>query len=113
MKQVQAFKDNKESRRVKHGTCYTSHEKGHLGKDYPKGNLPKSNLVHYDFSKLRKDKAGTYVVRVIDSPQTNLSAIWIPRHLVTSLHRPNKIWVPRISCCVITVKEQPSIKPQL
>jgi hypothetical protein len=83
VKQVQDVKFNEETIRVKHRTCYTCREKGNFGKDCPKGNLPKSKLVHYDFAKLGRDKAGTYAIRVIDSPRTSIRAIWIPKHLVT------------------------------
>ena len=54
--------------KLKHRICYTCRAKGHMGKDCPNGNELNSNLVHYDFSKLRKDQAGTCAIRVIDSP---------------------------------------------
>ena len=68
VKQVQNVKDNFESSKAKHRTCYTCRKKGHLGKDCPKGKSPNSNLVHYDFTRLRKDKAGTCAIRVINFP---------------------------------------------
>ncbi|PUZ66868.1 hypothetical protein GQ55_3G378300 [Panicum hallii var. hallii] len=95
VKQVQDAKVNDETRRVKHHTCYTCREKGRFGKDCPKGNLNKSNLVHYNFAKIGKDNAGACAVRVIDSPRTSIRVIWIPKHLVTNLDGPNKIWVPK------------------
>ena len=60
--------------------------------------MPKTNLVHYNFTKLRKYKVGTYATRVIDSPRTSIRAIWIPKHFVTNLDKPNIIWVPKGSC---------------
>jgi hypothetical protein len=98
VKQVQDAKINEETRRVKHCTCYTCREKGNFGKVCPKGNSPKSNLVHYDFANLGKEKAGTCAISVIDSPQTSIRAIWIPKHFVTNLVGPNKIWVLKGSC---------------
>ena len=44
---------------LKHRICYTGRAKGHMGKDCPNGNELNSNLVHYYFTKLRKDQAGT------------------------------------------------------
>jgi hypothetical protein len=58
--------------------CYECHKKGYMGKDCPNGNVPKSNLVHYDFRKLRNDKNGTCAMREISSPQTSIIAIWVP-----------------------------------
>ena len=66
-----------------------------MGKDCPNGNILQSNLVHYDFHKLRKDRDATYAMRMISSPQTSMSAIWVPKHLVTNLVGPNKSWVPK------------------
>ncbi|KAG2655193.1 hypothetical protein PVAP13_1NG547001 [Panicum virgatum] len=84
--------------KAKHRTCYTYREKGHLGKDCPKGKSPNSNLVHYDFTRLRKDKDGTCAIRVINFPQTSIRAIWVPKHLVSNLYGPSKIWVPKGTC---------------
>ena len=75
MKQVLSNGDNVELKKAKYCTCYTCREKRHLGKDCPKGNAQTSNLVHYDFTKLRKDQAGTYAIRVIKSPRTSIRAI--------------------------------------
>uniref|UniRef100_K3YZS8 CCHC-type domain-containing protein n=1 Tax=Setaria italica TaxID=4555 RepID=K3YZS8_SETIT len=43
-------------------------KRGHMGKDCTNGNTFKSNLVHYNFSKLRNHKVGTYAIRVTGSP---------------------------------------------
>ena len=75
IKQVQNIKDNSESSKAKHHTCYTCREKGHLGKDCPKSKSSNSNLIHYDFTKLRKDKAGTCAIGMINSPRTSIRAI--------------------------------------
>ena len=73
--EVQSSRDGGGSRKAKHRTCYACREKGHLGKDCPKGNSPNSNIVHYDFTKIRKDQANTCAVRVIKSPLTSIRAI--------------------------------------
>jgi hypothetical protein len=78
--------------------CYTCRAKGHLGKGCPNGYTPQSNLVLYDFHKLRNDKIDTCTMRMISSPQTSTRAIWVPKHLVTNLVGPNKCWVPRSAC---------------
>ena len=98
MKQVQNFKDNSESSKAKHHTCYTCREKGHLGKDCPKGKSSNSNLIHYDFTKLRKVKADTCAIRVIDFPQTSIRAIWVSKQIVSNLYALNKVWVPKGTC---------------
>jgi hypothetical protein len=84
---------------------YECHKKGHMGKDCPNGNIPKSNLVHYDFRNLRNDKSGTCAMREISSPQTSMRAIWVPKHLVANLVGPNKCWVPRNACWACRLKE--------
>jgi hypothetical protein len=66
-----------------------------MGKDCPNGNVPKSELVHYDFHKLRNDTNGTCAMREISSPKCSMRAIWVRKHLVTNPIGPNKSWVPR------------------
>jgi hypothetical protein len=75
--------------------CYECCQKGHMGKDCPNSSIPKSNLVHYDFHKLRNDKNGTCAIREISSPRYSMRAIWIPKHLVSNPIGPDKCWVPR------------------
>jgi hypothetical protein len=69
-----------------------------MGKDCPNGSIPKSNLVHYDFRKLRNDMNGTCVMREIGSPQSSMRDIWVPKHLMADPIGPNKCWVLRNSC---------------
>jgi hypothetical protein len=78
--------------------CYECRQKGHMDKDCPNGNIPKSNLVHYDFHKLRNDKNGTCAMREISSPQCSMRAIWVPKNLVANPIGPNKCWVPSKAC---------------
>jgi hypothetical protein len=82
---------NKDKSRI----CYACRHKGHMGKDCPNGNIPKSNLVHYDFNKLAMIRNVTCAMREISSPQTSIRSIWVPEHLVTNLVVPNKCWVSR------------------
>jgi hypothetical protein len=58
-------------------------------RECPNGNVPKSNLVHYDFRKLRNDMNGTCVMREISSPQSSMRAIWVPKYLVANPIGPN------------------------
>jgi hypothetical protein len=78
--------------------CYTCRSKEHESNDCPNGNIPKSKLVNYAFSRLRDDKNGIYVTRLIYSPQTSIRAIWIPKSLVTNPKGPNMVWVPKRAC---------------
>jgi hypothetical protein len=78
--------------------CYECRQKGHMGKNCPNGNIPKSNLVHYDFHKLRNDKNEICAMREISSSQYRMRAIWVPKHRVTNPIGPNTCWVPRKAC---------------
>jgi hypothetical protein len=78
---------NTVTNKIKSRICYECRQKGHMGKDCPNGNIPKWNLVHYDFHKLRKDKNETCAMREISSPQCSMRAIWDPKHLVANPNR--------------------------
>jgi hypothetical protein len=84
--------------KIKSRICYTCRSKGHQSNNCPNGNIPKSKLVDYAFSRLRDDKNGIYATRVICSPQTSIRAIWIPKSLVTNPKGPNMVWVPKRAC---------------
>jgi hypothetical protein len=85
-------------RSAKSRICYTCRKKGHLGNDCPNGNTPQSNLVHYEFHKLRNDKIDTCSKWLISSPQVSTRAIWILKNLMTNLVGHNKCWVPKSAC---------------
>ena len=84
--------------KIKSRICYTCRSKGHESNDCPNGNIPKSKLVDYAFSRLRDDKNGIYATRVICSPKTSIRAIWIPKSLVTNPKGTNMVWVPKRAC---------------
>jgi hypothetical protein len=84
--------------KIKSRICYTCRSKGHESIDCQNGNIPKSKLVNYAFSRLWDDKNGIYATRVICSPQTSIRAIWIPKSLVTNPKGPNMVWVPKRAC---------------
>ena len=89
-KKIQHEKANK----IKSRICYTCRRKGHLSKDCSKGNLSKPNSVVYT-SMLRKTTNGDSTSKVMCSPQTSTSAIWVPKYLLTNMNGPNKCWVPK------------------
>jgi hypothetical protein len=85
--------------------CHECRQKGHMGKDCPNGNIPKSNLAHYDFHNIRNDKNGTCAMREISSLQCSMRSIWVPKHLVANPIGPNKCWVPGNACWACRLKE--------
>jgi hypothetical protein len=95
---VSKNKCNASSSKTKNRICYNCRSKGHESNNCPNGNIPKSKLVDYAFSRLRDDKNGICATRVICSPQTSIKAIWIPKSLVTNPKGPNMVWVPKRAC---------------
>jgi hypothetical protein len=89
---------NEVTHKNKSRICYECRQKDHMGKDCPNGNIPKSNLVHYGFHKLRNDTNGTCAMKEISSLHCSMRAIWVHKHLVTNPIGPNKCWVPRNAC---------------
>jgi hypothetical protein len=70
--QVSKNKSKASTSKIKSRICYTCSSKGHESNDCPNGNISKSKLVDYAFSRLRDDKNGIYAARVICSPQTSI-----------------------------------------
>jgi hypothetical protein len=74
---------NKASR-IKHQTCYTCRNKGHLSNDCPKTQsfihkVVKANISHWVPKKV------TSTIKVINSPYDSPRDIWVPKHLLTNL----------------------------
>jgi hypothetical protein len=65
---VNKNKSKASTSKIKSWICYTCRSKGHESNDGPNGNIPKSKLVDYAFSRLRDDKNGIYATWVICSP---------------------------------------------
>jgi hypothetical protein len=81
--------------KIKSRIFYTCRSKGHESNACPNGNIPKSKLINYAFSRLGDNKNGIYATRVISSPQTSIRAIWIPKSHVTNTKGPNMVWVQK------------------
>jgi hemerythrin superfamily protein len=79
---------NKASR-MKHQTCYTYRDKGHLSKDCPKTQSFIHNIVKTNISHLGP-KNDTCTIKVISSPYDSPHGIWVLKHLLTNDEGPNK-----------------------
>jgi hypothetical protein len=81
--------------RIKHQTCYTYHDKGHLSKDYPKTQT----FIHKVVNNMShvESKNDTSITKMISSPCDSLCAIWVPKLLLTNHEGPNKAWVPKFA----------------
>jgi cytochrome c553 len=86
---------NKASR-LKHQTCYTCHDKGHLSKDYPKTQTFIHKVVNNNLSH-RKPKNNTSTIKIISLLCNSPRVIWLLKHLLTNLEGPNKSWVPKLA----------------
>jgi hypothetical protein len=86
---------NKASR-IKHQTCYTYRDKGHLSKDCLKTQSFIHKVVKANISHLGP-KNDTSTIKVISSPYDSPRGIWIPKYLLTNHEGPNKAWVPKFT----------------
>jgi hypothetical protein len=73
---------NKASR-IKHQTCYTCRDKGHLSKDCPKTQTFIHNIVNDNITHLGP-KIDTSTINVISSPCDSHRSIWVPKYLLTN-----------------------------
>jgi hypothetical protein len=80
--------------RMKHQTCYTCRDKGHLSKDCPKAQTFIHKAVNNNKSHL-EPKNDTSTIKMISSSCHSPCAIWVPKYLLTNLEEPNKAWVPK------------------
>jgi hypothetical protein len=80
--------------RIKHRTCYTCRDKGHISKDCPKAQTSTHKLFNDDISHV-KAKNNTSTTKVISSPNCSPYIIWVPKSLLTNHEGPNKAWVPK------------------
>jgi hypothetical protein len=89
-------KSKNKASRIKHQTCYTCHDKGHLSKECPKTQTFILKDVNANIPHLGpKNDTGT--IKVISSPYDSPRGIWVPKHLLTNHEGPNKVWVPKLS----------------
>jgi hypothetical protein len=64
--------------RIKHQTCYTCHDKGHLSKDCSKTQTFIHKVVNVNIPYLGVEN-DTSTIKVISSPYDSLHAIWVPK----------------------------------
>jgi hypothetical protein len=87
---------NIKASRIKHQTCYTCRNRGHLSKNCPKTQI----FIHKVFNdniphvELNND---TSTINVISSLYVSHHAIWVPKHSLINRGGPNKVWVPKLS----------------
>jgi hypothetical protein len=82
--------------RIKHQTCYTCRDKGHLSKDYPKTQIFIHKIVNDNITHLGP-KIDTSTTKIISSSCNSPQAIWVPKHLLTNHEGPNKAWVSKLA----------------
>jgi hypothetical protein len=79
------FKDK--ASRIKHQTCYTCCDKGHLSKDCPKTQIFIHKVDNNDIS-LVEPKNDTSTIKMISSPCDSTRVICVPKYLLTNHEGP-------------------------
>jgi hypothetical protein len=81
--------------RIKHQTCYTCWDKGHLSEDCPKIQT----FIHKDVNNIShaEPKNDSSTIKMISSPCDIPHAILVPKHLLTNHEGPNKAWVSKLA----------------
>jgi hypothetical protein len=82
--------------RIKHQTCYSCRDNGHLSKDCPKTQTFVHKVVNNNISDV-KPKNDTSTINMISSPCDSPCTTWVPKHLLTNLEGPNKAWAPKLA----------------
>ncbi|OQU77696.1 hypothetical protein SORBI_3009G088550 [Sorghum bicolor] len=72
-------------------SCYLCRERGHMAHSCPLGNNSKPISID-DFTMLRKDDNGTYLVVIAKHPATHTKAM--PKYVAPNLRGPKLVWVP-------------------
>jgi hypothetical protein len=85
---------------IKHQTCYTCCDKGHLSKDCPKTQTFIYKIVNDNITHLGP-KIDTSTVKVVSLPCDSHRGIWVSKHLLTNHEGPNKAGVPKL--CIASV----------
>jgi hypothetical protein len=88
-------KSKNKASRIKHQTCYTYRNKGHLSKDCPKTQTFIHKVVNNNIPHLGP-KNDTSTIKVIRSTCDSPRGIWVPKLLLTNCEGPNKAWVPKL-----------------
>jgi hypothetical protein len=86
---------NKASR-VKHQTCYTCRDKGHLCNDCPKTETFIHKVINDNIPHVGLNN-DTSTTKVISSSDVSTCVIWVPKHLLTNHEGPNKVCVPKLA----------------
>jgi hypothetical protein len=89
-------KPKNKTSRIKHQTCYTCRDKGHLSKDCPKTQTFIHKVVNSNIPHLGP-KNDTSAIKVINSPYDSSCGIWVLKHMLTNHEGPNKAWVPKLA----------------
>jgi hypothetical protein len=82
--------------RMKHQTCYTYRDKGHLSNDCPKTQTFIHKIDNNGISHV-EPKNDTSTIKMISLPYDSPRVIWVLKHLLTNHEGPNRAYVPKLA----------------